>query len=188
MPELPSGTVTFLFTDIETSTVLWERDRQAMAAAVNRQLTLLRVAIQAHGGTHFKTIRDATQAALPTAPDAVAAALDAQRALLTENWGEIGPLQVRMALHAGEAEPNEQGDYLTAPLNRLSRLLSTAHGRQILLSQTVQQLTRGALPAGAKLRDLGEHRLRDLLDPERVFQLLHPDLPADCPPLRSLDV
>ena len=74
-------------------------------------------------------------------------------------------------LHAGEADPDAHGDYLAAPLNRLSRLLSAGHGGQILLSQTVQQLTRGALPAGAELRDLGEHRLRDLLEPERVFQL-----------------
>ena len=112
--------------------------------------------------------------------------VDAQRALLAEDWGEIGPLRVRMALHAGEAEPDARGDYLAAPLNRLSRLLSAGHGGQILLSQTVQQLTRGALPAGTELLDLGEHRLRDLLEPERVYQLLHPDLPADFPPLQTL--
>ena len=81
----------------------------------------------------------------------------------------------------------QRGDYLAAPLNRLSRLLATGHGGQVLLTQAVQQLTRGALPAGAALRDLGEHRLRDLLEPERVFQLLHPDLPAEFPPLKSLD-
>ena len=91
-----------------------------------------------------------------------------------------------MALHAGEAAPDAHGDYLAAPLNRLSRLLSAGHGGQILLAQTVQQLTRGALPAGTELRDLGEHRLRDLLEPERVYQLRHPDLPAEFPPLRTL--
>src|SRR5215216_1321792 len=106
MPDLPTGTVTFLFTDIEGSTTLWERDREAMTAAVERHLTLLDVAIQAHGGTHFKTVGDAVQAAFPTAPQAVAAALDAQRALLAEDWGPIGPLTVRMALHAGEAVPD----------------------------------------------------------------------------------
>ena len=138
-------------------------------------------AVEAHGGVHFKTVGDAVQAAFPTAPEAVAAALDAQRALLAEDWGAVGPLRVRMALHAGEAAPDDRGDYLAAPLNRLSRLLATGHGGQILLSQTVQQLARGALPAGVELRDLGEHRLRDLLEPERVFQLLHPDLPDDFP-------
>jgi predicted ATPase/class 3 adenylate cyclase len=186
MPDLPSGTVTFLFTDIEGSTPLWERDRQAMATAVERHIALLDAAIQAHGGIHFKTVGDAVQAAFPTAPDAVIAAVDAQRALVAEDWGEIGPLHVRMALHVGEGLPDDRGDYLAAPLNRLARLLSTGYGGQILLSQSVQQLTRGALPAGTKLRDLGEHRLRDLLEPERVFQLVHPELPAEFPPLRTL--
>lgn len=187
MRELPRGTVAFLFTDIEGSTPLWERDRQAMAGAVARHLALLATAIQAQGGIPFKTIGDAMQAAFPTAPAAVAAALAAQRALLAEDWGEIGVLRVRMAVHAGEAEPDERGDYLAAPLNRLARLLATGHGGQILLTQAVQQLSRGRLPAGATLRDLGEHRLRDLLEAEHVFQLLHPDVPATFPPLRSLD-
>jgi predicted ATPase/class 3 adenylate cyclase len=187
MPDLPSGTVTFLFTDIEGSTALWERDRQAMAAAVDRQQAILQSLIAAHHGVLYKTIGDGTQAAFGTAEDALRAALASQRALLAEAWSELGPLQVRMAMHSGEATPDSRGDYLTAPLNRLSRLLSTGHGGQILLSQTVQQLTRGALPAGTELRDLGEHRLRDLLEPEHVFQLVHPDLPGDFPPLRSLD-
>ncbi len=186
MPDLPSGTVTFLFTDIEGSTALWEQDRQWMAEAVARHLQLLRAAIDSHGGVLFKVVGDAAQAAFPTAPQGVAAALDAQRALLAEDWGELGPLRVRMALHAGEAQPDDRGDYLAAPLNRLSRLLSTGYGGQILLSQTIQQLTRGALPPGADLRDLGEQRLRDLLEPERVYQLLHPDLPDRFPPLKTL--
>jgi class 3 adenylate cyclase len=186
MTDLPRGTVTFLFTDIEGSTALWERDRQAMAAAVERHIALLDAAIHAHGGIHFKTIGDAVQAAFPTAPSAIAAALDAQRALLAQDWGEIGSLRVRMALHAGEAAPDDRGDYLAAPLNRLSRLLSVGYGGQILLSQSVQQLTRGALPDGAAVQDLGEHWLRDLLEPERVWQVLAPDLPDAFPPLRSL--
>jgi len=187
MTDLPRGTVTFLFTDIEGSTALWERDRQAMAAAVDRHLALLDAAIQAHGGIRFKTIGDAVQAAFPTAPQGVAAALQGQRDLLAEDWGELGPLRVRMALHAGEATPNERGDYLAAPLNRLSRLLATGHGRQILLTQVVQQLARSALPPRAELRDLGDHRLRDLLEPERVYQLLHPELPVEFPPLIALN-
>jgi predicted ATPase/class 3 adenylate cyclase len=186
MPDLPRGTVTFLFTDIEGSTTLWERHRQEMAAAVDRHLALLDAAIAAHGGIHYKTVGDAVQAAFPTAPAAVAAADEAQRALRTEEWETPDPLSVRMALHAGEAEPRD-GDYLAAPLNRLSRLLAVGHGGQVLLTQTVQQLCRDALPEHVELRDLGEHRLRDLLEPERVYQLLHPSLPADFPPLKSLD-
>jgi predicted ATPase len=135
----------------------------------------------------YKTIGDGTQAAFGTAEDALRAAVASQRALLAEDWGELGPLRVRMALHAGEAIPDAHGDYLAAPLNRLSRLLATGHGGQILLAQTVQQLSRGALPAGSDLRDLGEHRLRDLLEPERVYQLVHPDLPDQFPPLTSLE-
>jgi predicted ATPase/class 3 adenylate cyclase len=186
MADLPRGTVTFLFTDIEGSTAHWEEDRASMATAIAQHIAVLGAAIDAHGGIHFKTIGDAVQAAFPTAPQALAAALAGQRALLAKDWGEVGALPVRMALHAGEAEPDARGDYLAAPLNRLSRLLSAGHGNQILLSQAVQQLTRGALPADSKLQDLGEHRLRDLLEPERVYQLLHPDLPAAFPPLESL--
>jgi class 3 adenylate cyclase len=185
VPDLPSGTVTFLFTDIEGSTPLWERDRKAMTAVVARHMTLLDAAIHAHEGIHFKTVGDAIQAAFPTAPAAIAAALDGQRGLLGEDWGELGALRVRMAVHAGEAEPDERGDYLAAPLNRLSRLLATGHGGQILLTQAAQQLSRGRLPAGAELRDLGEHRLRDLLEPEHVYQLLHPDTPSTSSACRS---
>jgi predicted ATPase/class 3 adenylate cyclase len=188
MPEWPRGTVTFLFTDIEGSTERWERERQAMAAAVGRHIAVLEVAIQEHGGVHFKTVGDAVQAAFPTAPQALAAAVQGQRALLAEDWDSIGGIRVRMALHAGEAEPDARGDYLTAPLNRLSRLLATGHGGQILLTQTVQQLSRGALPSSAELKDLGEHRLRDLLEPERVYQLLHPGFPVEFPPLKSLEL
>src|SRR5215207_5834260 len=187
MPVLPSGTVTFLFTDIEGSTALWERDRAAMREAVDRQLAILHSLIAAHHGVLFKTIGDGTQAAFRTAEEALRAAVASQRALLAEDWGEIGPIRVRMALHAGEAIPDAHGDYLAAPLNRLSRLLATGHGGQILLAQTVQQLTRGALPAGTTLQDLGEHRLRDLLEPEHVYQLRHPDLPDQFPPLKSLE-
>ena len=148
-----------------------------MASAVDRHLALLDDAIVSRSGVHFKTVGDAVQAAFPTAPDAVAAALAAQKALLSEDWGTLDPLRVRMALHAGEAIPDDRGDYLAAPLNRLARLLAIGHGGQVLLSQAVQQLVRDSLPADAGLRDLGGHRLRDLLEPEQVAQ--HPDLPAD---------
>jgi predicted ATPase/class 3 adenylate cyclase len=185
--ELPRGTVTFLFTDIEGSTALWEQDRAGMREAVDRQLAILHSLISAHHGVLYKTVGDGTQAAFASAEEALRAAVASQRALVAEDWGEMGPLTVRMALHAGEAVPDARGDYLAAPLNRLARLLAAGHGSQILLARTVQQLSRGALPAGTELRDLGEHRLRDLLEPERVFQLVHPDLPTEFPPLKSLE-
>ena len=134
MPELPRGTVTFLFTDIEGSTRLWERDREGMRAAVDRHLALLDEAITTQCGVHFKTVGDAVQAAFTTAPTALAAAIDGQRTIIAEPWPEeIGPLRVRMGLHAGTAEP-AAGDYLAPALNRLSRMLSAAHGGQILVS------------------------------------------------------
>ena len=146
MAELPTGTVTFLFTDIEGSTALWERDRNAMQAAVGQHFSLLRQAIESHGGVLFKTVGDAAQAAFSSAPHAVAVALDAQRSLKAEDWSSIGGLRVRMALHAGEAQPDPTGDYHAPLLNRLSRLLTAGHGGQVLLSQAVQQLARGAIP------------------------------------------
>jgi len=186
---LPCGTVVFLFTDIEGSTRLWESQRVAMGRAVDRHLELLGAVVAEHGGSLFKVVGDAVQAAFPGAPEAVAAALAGQLALASETWPDtIGPLRVRMALHAGEAAPDTRGDYLAPCLNRLSRLLGAGHGGQILVSEAVAQLARGQLPAEANLRPLGEHRLKDLLQPEPVSQLLHPDLPADFPALRSLDV
>jgi predicted ATPase/class 3 adenylate cyclase len=186
MPDLPSGTVTFLFTDIEGSTALWERDRGAMALAVARHLALLCAVIETHRGVLYKVVGDAVQAAFPTAPDAVTASLAAQQALGGESWPEgIGPVRVRMALHTAAATPQDE-DYLAPGLNRLSRLLAAAHGGQVLLSLATQDLARDALPLGVSLRDLGEHALRDLYRPERVFQVLHPDLPADFPAIRTL--
>ncbi|HEU5423302.1 MAG TPA: tetratricopeptide repeat protein, partial [Nitrolancea sp.] len=188
MPQLPTGTVTFLFTDIEGSTALWERDRAAMREAVARHLVILNRIIEEHHGVLYKIVGDGTQSAFASAEDAVRAAVAAQRAFQQEAWADPpGVLRVRMALHAGEAAPDARGDYLAAPLNRLSRLLAIGHGGQILLTQTVQQLCRDGLPVDVALRDLGEHRLRDLREPERVFQVLHPDLPAVFPPLKSLD-
>jgi predicted ATPase/class 3 adenylate cyclase len=186
MRDLPSGTVTFLFTDIEGSTALWERNRGLMAAAVDRHLALLRAAIEANGGVLFKVVGDAVQAAFATAPAALAAAVAAQRSLLAENWEPPEPLRVRMALHTGAAEP-QGGDYRAPALHRLAHLLAAGHGGQVLLSEATWLLVRDALPAGVTLRDLGEHRLRDLLTPERIFQLCHPDLPDDFPPLATLD-
>jgi predicted ATPase/class 3 adenylate cyclase len=187
MPSHPSGTVTFLFTDIEGSTRLWERDGDVMARALVRHNELLDKAIAEHGGIHFKTIGDAFQAAFPHARDGVAAAVAAQRALAAEPWSETGPIRVRMALHSGEATPDASGDYLAPCLNRLARMLSTGFGGQILLTQAVEQRVRSDLPAGVTLRALGRHRLRDLLEPEQIAQLVIPDLPDTFPPLKSLE-
>jgi predicted ATPase/class 3 adenylate cyclase len=181
----PTGTVTFLFTDIEGSTQMWEQDAQAMQRALSRHDEILRDAIEERGGYVFKTVGDAFCAAFPTAPEALEAALSAQRALLGEEWQEAEPLRVRMALHTGATEERD-GDYFGPPLNRVARLLSAAHARQVLLSLPTQELVRDQLPAATELRDLGEHRLKDLFRPERVFQLVAPDLPSEFPPLRTL--
>jgi class 3 adenylate cyclase len=186
MASLPTGTVTFLFTDIEGSTKMWESHPQVMHGALSRHDVILRKATQEHGGYVFKTVGDAFCCAFPTAPDALEAALDIQRRLLTSEWEESGPLFVRMALHTGAAQERD-GDYFGPPVNRVARLLSAAHGGQVLLSLPTQELVRDQLPAGTSLRDLGEHRLKDLFRPERVFQLLAPELSVEFPPLRTLD-
>ena len=182
----PSGTVTFLFTDIEGSTRMWEREARAMRSALARHDEILKEAIETNGGFVFKTIGDAFCAAFSNVSDALEAAISAQRALLAEEWDEESLIRVRMTLHAGAAE-ERGGDYFGPPLNRVARLLSVGHGGQTLLSLSAQELVRDQLPVDVELRDLGEHRLKDLARPERVFELLTPDLPADFPPLRTLE-
>jgi predicted ATPase/class 3 adenylate cyclase/Tfp pilus assembly protein PilF len=182
---LPSGTVTFLFTDIEGSTRLWEQHPDVMAAALARHDAILVAAVVNHGGTVFKTVGDGIHAAFARVADALAAALAAQRALAALTWGVTGPLWVRMALHTGSAEQRD-GDYFGPPLNRLARLLRAGHGGQILLSRATQELVHEYLPHNVELRDLGVHQLKDLSSPEQIFQLVTPDLPADFPALKSL--
>ncbi len=184
MPDLPRGTVTFLFTDLEGSTRLWQDHPKAMGPAVARHVALLRSVMETHGGRVFKTVGDAVCAAFPEPSRAVAAALEGQQALLSEEWGPVGSLRVRMALHAGEAEPHD-GDYLGPTVNRVARLVAAAHGGQLLLSLPTAELVRDSLPSGATLRDLGDLPLKDLDRPERVVQLLHPALPVDFPPPRA---
>jgi class 3 adenylate cyclase len=186
MAELPSGTVTFLFTDIEGSTTRWEGHPEAMGVALARHDALVRAAIHEHDGHVVKTMGDAFHAAFARAQDAVAAAIDAQRRLQAESWGEVGPLRVRMALHTGAAEERD-GDYYGPTLNRAARLLAIGRGGQVLLSESTTSLVREAMPSDVRLLDLGRHRLRDLTEPERVSQLVAPDLASDFPPLASLD-
>ena len=184
---LPGGTITFLFTDIEGSTRLWEEQPEAMQSALARHDALLRVVIEARGGVIFKTIGDAFCAAFATAPQALEAALLAQQSLSRQvEEGDNLRLSVRMALHTGAAEFRDN-DYFGPPLNRVARLLAAGHGGQTLLTLATQELTRDTLPDQVHLHTLGEHRLRDLTRPEQVFQLLHPDLPTDFPPIRSLN-
>lgn len=184
MTELPAGVVTFVFTDIEGSTRLWEQYPQAMRAALACHDAILRLAIEAHDGVIFGTAGDAFYAAFSSAPAALAAALAAQRALCTQAWEEVGALRVRIALHSGAAELRD-GDYFGPPLNRVARLLAAGHGGQTLLSLATQELVRDHLPPGVVLRDLGEHYLKDLTQPEQIFQLVAADLPADFLPLRT---
>src|SRR5918994_1483381 len=187
MAHPPTGTVTFLFTDIEGSTKLWEKSPTAMHAALTRHDTILREAIEGHGGFVFKTVGDAFCAAFPTALGALESALAAQSALFSEAWvEEIVALRARMALHTG-ATHEQDGDYFGPPLNRVARLLSAGHGGQVLLSSSTQELVRDQLPPNAHLRDLGERHLKDLARPERVFQLTTPDLPSEFPSLRTLE-
>jgi predicted ATPase/class 3 adenylate cyclase len=185
MRDFPSGTVTFLFTDVEGSTRRWEQDLPATLAAIERHFAILDDAIATHNGVHFKTIGDSIQAAFPTAIDAVLAAATAQGALVKEDWGDLGPISVRMALHTGTANPRD-GDYLAPALNRLARLLAAGAGGQILATEATRQLVRDNLPPSMQLLDLGEHQLRDLREAEHVFQLLAPDLPREFPPLKSV--
>jgi predicted ATPase/class 3 adenylate cyclase len=188
MTDLPTGTVTFLFTDIEGSTRLWEQHPDAMRLALARHHAVITSTIERRGGSVIKRQGegDSLFAVFPRATDAVAAACSLQRALVTEPWPAETRLHVRVALHTGEAELRD-GDYFGPAVNRCARLRAAAHGGQVLLSLATQQVVQDALPLGASLRDLGSHRLRDLHRPEQVFQLLHAELPADFPSLRSLD-
>jgi len=182
---LPTGTVTFLFTDIEGSTKLWEAHPDVMRAALARHDALMREAIVSADGVVFKTVGDAFCAAFAMAPDAVSAVLAAQLAMVTEPWPEATPIKVRTALHTGAVERRD-GDYFGPALNHAARLLATAHGGQTLLSQTAYDLVRDGLPDAVSLRDLGTHQLKDLARPGQVYELRHPSLPADFPPIRSL--
>jgi class 3 adenylate cyclase len=183
---LPVGTVTFLLTDVEGSTKLWEEHPEAMRAALARHDALASAIVAGNRGTLIKSRGegDSLFAVFHRATDAVAAACALQQAFRSEPWPTPGPLRVRAAVHTGEAELRE-GDYYGSAVNRCARLRAVAHGGQVLLSMATEELVREALPGGASLRDLGLHRLPDLAHPERVFQLVHPALHGEFPPLRS---
>jgi predicted ATPase/class 3 adenylate cyclase len=183
---MPTGTVTFLFTDLEGSTRLWEQHPRAMRAALALHDGILRDAVVANGGLVVKATGDGLHAVFGSAEGALSAAAAGQRALSAEEWDQTGPLRVRMGIHTGASELRD-GDYFGPALNRAARLMAVAHGGQVLVSLVTEELVRDSLVSELGLVELGEHRLRDLSRPERIFQLRAPGLAFDFPALRSLD-
>jgi predicted ATPase/class 3 adenylate cyclase len=186
LSELPTGTVTFLFTDIEGSTRLLQRLGEQYPAVLADHHRVLRTAIEGAGGREVSTEGDSFFVVFPTAPQAVTAAVAMQRKIAEHPWPGDGTVRVRMGLHSGEAVV-EGGTYVGLDVHRAARIAAAAHGDQVVLSSAAKGLIEHALPEGVRLRDLGEHRLKDLSHPEHVFQLVIEGLASDFPPLRSLD-
>ncbi|MBA2449954.1 MAG: adenylate/guanylate cyclase domain-containing protein, partial [Chloroflexi bacterium] len=180
--------MTFLLTDVEGSTALWERAPAAMRPALARHDALFEMAVREHGGVHIRPRGegDSRFAVFASAPNAVGAALAIQRAFAVETWPTPRPVRVRIGIHTGEAELRD-GDYYGSAVNRCARLRGIGHGGQVLLTEATAALARDSMPSGEALLDLGEHRLKDLTQPERVFQVTAPDLPSEFAPLVSLD-
>ncbi len=185
-PVLPVGTVTFLFTDIEGSTRLAHDLGERWPPLLERHRSIIRAALAAHDGVVVQTEGDGFFAAFARAPGAIAAVVRAQRDLAAEAWPPDGVIRVRMGLHAGEGVIDREGSYVGHDVHRAARVAGAAHGGQVLVSETVRALAGATLPAGVTFRDLGEHRLKDLR-PEPLAQLVVEGLPADFPPVRSLD-
>jgi predicted ATPase/class 3 adenylate cyclase/transcriptional regulator with XRE-family HTH domain len=183
---LPAGTLTFLLTDIEGSTPLWEQHPAAMQAAIARHDALLAELLARHGGRQVKDRGegDSILAVFTSPSAALAAACALQAALLAEPWPAHTPLRARMGLHTGEAAL-QGSDYYGVTVNRAARIRSLGHGEQILLSRATAELARDTLPAGTSLRALGSHALTGLAQPEEIYQVVHPGLPAEFPPLAS---
>jgi len=184
--QAPSGLITLLFTDIEGSTRAWEAHPLEMKVALARHDEMMRTAIEGTGGYVFKTVGDAFCAAFQDAPTGLATAVGIQRSLDAEPWPSVTPIRVRMALHSGECE-ERGGDYFGPVVNRAARLEAVAHGGQLVISHLTSQLVYERIPPEVTLRDLGEHRLKDLGRAEHVFQVCIPGLVSDFAPLRSLD-
>jgi class 3 adenylate cyclase len=186
MTELPGGTITFLFTDVDGSTRLVKQlgERYVEVLATHRRL--LRAAFAAHAGVEVDTQGDAFFVAFGRARDAVAAAVAAQRALAQQPWPAGARVAVRMGLHTGESFVGESG-YAGIAVHRAARISSSAHGGQVLLSSSTAGIVDDEELHGVELRDLGEHRLKDIDRPERLFQLVVEGLPSDFPPVRTID-
>jgi predicted ATPase/class 3 adenylate cyclase len=181
-----STPLTFLFTDLEGSTRLWQQFPEAMKTVLALHDDLVRAAVEDSNGQIVKTTGDGFHAVFTSIQDGLKACLQAQQSLQEENWEETGPLLVRMGLHIGEAQ-ERGGDYYGTSVNRTARLMSAANGGQVLLSAAVVDMVADHLPDSVSLRDLGEHRLKDLQRPEHIFQLVHPRLPTDFPAIASLN-
>jgi class 3 adenylate cyclase len=184
---LPSGTVTFLFADLEGSTRLLERVGERYARILADYRRVLRSAVEAHGGIEVDTQGDGVFAAFPRARDALGAAIAAQRALIEHRWPAEAAVRARMGLHTGEPVTSETG-YVGMDVHRAARISAVAHGGQVILSETTRNPVEADLPDEVSLTELGDHVLKDLSRPQRLFQLLARGLPSSFPPLRSIDV
>src|SRR2546430_1829885 len=187
MRELPTGTVTLLFTDIEGSTRLLQQVGHRYDGILTECRQLLRAAFHRWNGYEVHTQGDAFFVAFARATDAVSAAVEMQRALVAHPWPDGASVHVRIGLHTGEPQRSAEG-YVGLDVHRAARIMSAGHGGQVLLSQTTRDLVEHALPEGAHLKDLGAHRLKDLQQqPSHLFQVVISGLPADFPPLKTLD-
>jgi class 3 adenylate cyclase len=186
MPELPRGTVSFLFTDIEGSTRLLQQLRDAYADVLGEHRRLLREAFEPAGGLEFGTEGDAVFVVFRRARDAAQAAADAQRMLAAHPWPDGAELRVRMGIHTGEPEIGPEG-YTGLALHKAARICAAGYGGQVLLSNATRELVEDELPPETSLRDLGEHRLKDLDRPERIFHLVVQGLQSEFAPVRALE-
>src|SRR5437763_9885211 len=186
MIALPSGTVTFLFTDIEGSTQLLKPLGPLYGDALAEHQRILRAAFAAHGGREVDTQGDSFFVAFGRAKDAVAAAVDAQRDLAAHPWADESPVRVRMGLHTGEPRVGDER-YVGLGVHKAARIAAAGHGGQVLLSRTTRELVEDELPTGVSIRDLGERRLKDLDRPERLSQLVIEGLQSDFARLKTLE-
>lgn len=180
--DLPTGTLTLLFSDIEGSTSLVSRLGTAWSEALSAHRRILRASFAAHGGVEMGTEGDSFFVVFTSAAEAVRAAVEGQRGLLAHEWPEEVPLRVRMGLHSGEPQRHEDG-YIGLDVHRAARIAATAHGAQIVVSSSTVDLLGS--PADVTVRDLGWHRLKDLVDPEHLFDIVGEGLPQAHPPLRD---
>lgn len=189
---IPQGTVTLLFTDREGSSTLWEQLKGGFLKLLEEHNALIRQCTERWNGYEVKTEGDRFMLAFQRATDAVQCAIDIQLAFARHDWGEeVGALKVRIGVHTGEPflgyDPQGKPDYFGPAVNRAARICDAGHGGQILLSSVTASLVRDMLKDEGMLLELGEHRLRGLEHPERLFQIVHSDLPQEFPPLQTLD-
>ncbi|HET9913100.1 MAG TPA: adenylate/guanylate cyclase domain-containing protein, partial [Anaerolineales bacterium] len=187
MSNLPLGTVTFLFTDIEGSTRLLQQLGEKYDALITEHNRLLRAVCETHHGNTLGREGDSFFVAFGRALDAVHAVVEAQRTLHTHAWPEGVNVRVRMGVHTGEPQISASEHYVGIDIHRAARIAAAAHGGQVLISQTTCDLVEKELPRDVTLRDLGEHRLKDLRQPKHLYQLVIAGLPSSFPPLKSLD-